>query len=234
MTSLALIVPTKGRPLNAARLIDAITDTAGWYLQDVVLAIDPGEPLKREYEDIVAGETSMWAHVHSIATIPQRMGPVLNAAAAVYADTVDYIGFMGDDHVPRTDGWDEKLVEALDERPGIAYGNDLHQGESLPTALVMSSDIVRILGYMCPPGQEHLYLDDFWKTLGTAVGNLKYCPDVVIEHMHPHVGKAPWDESYALTNDASQYQRDHAAYGRFLTGQWPADVIRLLKELHLG
>lgn len=214
--SLTVIVPSKGRPLNAARLIEAVDQTAGDELQDLVIAIDRDEPLEAEYRAAVPrdGDTTAWAwvRVRKLRAEPQRMGPVLNVAASTWVECSDYVGFMGDDHLPRTPGWDLELVTALNGRPGVAYGNDLHQGERLPTACVISSDIVRALGYMCPPAQMHLYLDDFWRRLGLLVGNLAYASDVVIEHLHPNAGKARWDEGYAATNNADQYNADRVAY----------------------
>jgi hypothetical protein len=138
---------------------------------------------------------------------------------------------MGDDHLPRSPGWDEQLVDALGGRPGVAYGNDLVKGETIPTAAVISADIVMALGYLVPPRLEHLYFDDFWKALGQAVGNLAYLPGVTIEHLHPIAGTADWDDGYRRANDPGQFARDKAAYDEFLNEQWPGDLARLRREL---
>jgi hypothetical protein len=221
--SLTVIVPTKERPGNASRLAHAFAETRT--SARLLFALDDGERQRDAYFEQVPSPP--WLTIATVEVQPQRMGPVLNVLAAHYAYCTDYIGFMGDDHLPQSDGWDEKLVEALDGRPGVAYGNDLAQGEKLPTAVVISSDIIQALGFMCPPGQDHLYLDDFWKFLGQIVGNFAYCPDVVIEHLHPNYAKARWDESYAQTNSADQYARDKAAYERFLAEDWPGALTRL-------
>lgn len=235
--SLTLIVPSKGRPDNARRLIQAVNRLAGEELTELVIALDHDEPLLEEYQAAVpvseCGHEWSWVSVHPVRAQPQRMGPVLNAVAEVHACMADYVAFMGDDHLPRTHLWDELLVDALRGRPGVAYGNDLVQGETLPTACVISSDIIRALGYMCPPGQQHLYLDNFWRLLGTVVGNLAYCPDVVIEHLHPTAGTAGWDDSYLRNNAPDQYIRDRSAYQAFLRDQWPDDLTRLKDELGL-
>ncbi len=224
--SLTVIVPSKGRPDNVARLVEAVNATADDVLDKLVIAVDPGEPLTEQYEKAVRkGEPGWdWIALEAVEAQPQRMGPVLNAAAVKYAGQYDHVGFMGDDHFPRTPHWDTELVASLGGGPGIAYGNDLAQGEALPTACAISSDIIRALGYMCPPAQEHLYLDDFWKRLGLLVGNLAYRGDVVIEHLHPNYGKARWDDGYAGTNSADQYSRDRAAYAQF---DWEDCLARL-------
>jgi hypothetical protein len=229
--SLCMIVPSKGRPGNASRLLHAVNETAGDELEKLVFAIDRGEEKAAEYRAAIPENSDDhawdWVGVVEVEATPQRFGPVLNALAAVYATRCDYIGVLSDDHLPRTQFWDDKLIAALDGRPGVAYGNDLNQGEKLPTACVISSDIICSLGYMCPPALEHLYTDDFWKMLGQAVGNLAYCPDVVIEHLHPTVGKAEYDQYYQANNDVGQYSRDEAAYLQFLAQEWPACQARL-------
>jgi len=76
----------------------------------------------------------------------------------------------------------------------------------------------------------HMYLDDFWKRLGTDLGALAYLPDVVIEHVHPDAGKAQRDEGY--TRVAASYGPDHEAWGRFLAESWPGELARLKEALH--
>lgn len=216
--ALTVIVPTKGRPGNAARLVSAFADTIVDDDTHLILAIDHNEELRAEYYTAIP--LYPWVTLHTVEVKPQRMGPVLNEIAVHQAELADCIGFMGDDHLPRTEGWDVLLAKALDGHPGVAYGNDLVKGEALPTACVISAKIIRKLGFMCPPRQEHLYLDDYWKMLGKATGNLVYLPDVIIEHLHPTVGKAPWDAGYHQANDPQQYAWDHTAYQEFLANDW--------------
>jgi hypothetical protein len=90
---------------------------------------------------------------------------------------------MGDDHFPRTHGWDQAYLDALRELgTGIVYGNDLLQGHRLPTQCAMTADIVRRWGYMALPTLRHMYVDNFWRDLGNAADCLRYLPEVVVEH----------------------------------------------------
>lgn len=112
----------------------------------------------------------------------------------------DYIGHIGDDNLPSTPGWDVQIMEALEKTP-FAYGNDLYPGR-IPGALschvFMRSSVVRALGYFGPPGIRHMYVDVAWMAWLTACGGT-YLNDVIIEHLHYTCGKAPVDESYALS-----------------------------------
>jgi hypothetical protein len=153
----------------------------------------------------------------------------LNAAAKNECIMYDAVGFMGDDHRPRTRGWNTMLCDAL-APVGIAYGNDLLQGEKMATAVVMTANIVATLGYMVPPSLEHLCADLVWCEWGRALGVLSYLDNVVIEHMHPANGKAITDVGYQMANSPAQVKRDADAYYAYMAGDFHTDVAKL-KEL---
>ena len=92
----------------------------------------------------------------------------------------------------------------------------------------MSGNIVQALKGMVPPDMIHLYLDDFWKRLGTDLGALKYIPEVVLEHMHPIAGKAEWDEGYKAVNATEVYDFDRRALQDYLASEAYADLLKAL------
>lgn len=232
---LTMVVPSRGRPANVARLIEAFASTADGDHTSLRVVVDSDDPELAAYRDLVGRSMAEWL-VLVIQGEHRRLNPILNAQASLVACTwpSGFVGFMGDDHVPRTNGWDRELVSAIGARPGVAYGNDLLQRQNLPTAVVMSSSIVRWLGYMSPPPLLHLYMDDFWKVLGLSVGNFQYRDDVIIEHVHPAAGKAPWDAAYQVTMSAGLLSEDGQRFTDFLAHQWPADLARLKGELGIG
>jgi hypothetical protein len=136
---------------------------------------------------------------------------------------------MGDDHRPRTKGWDRVLCEAIGERPGVSYGDDLLQGANLPTAVTMSAEIVRRIGYMVPPVLVHMYMDNFWRDFGSKIGNLQYRADVVIEHMHYLAGKAVNDLQYQEVNASHVYEKDRLAYEDYQKTQMETDAMLVLR-----
>jgi hypothetical protein len=220
-----MLCPSRGRPAAVAELLTAWRATTRE--ASLVVAVDDDDPELAGYQalDWDAGAVLRTGP-------PQRLGPLLNTLAPFYAaHGEDFIGFLGDDHRPRTQGWDKELAGELAGGPGVAYGNDLFQGGKLPTACVISGDVISVLRYMVPPGCTHLYLDNFWTQLGADLGRLRYRDDVIIEHMHPHAGKGTWDEGYARVNNVAMYQADGMAYTTFLTQRWPGDSARLKAEL---
>jgi hypothetical protein len=137
---------------------------------------------------------------------------------------------MGDDHRPRTAGWDENILDASTPW-SVVYGNDLFQGANIPTAVFIGSGLIRNLGYFNPPGLQHLYLDNSWKLYGEALGTLQYLPEVVIEHVHFLNGKAPKDALYAEVNAGSMYDHDRAAFEQWAANRAATDLERVRKAM---
>jgi hypothetical protein len=136
---------------------------------------------------------------------------------------------MGDDCLPQTIDWDTSLQKALSGKTGVAYGNDLIQGENLPTAWAMTRDIVEKMPGIAPQGIKHLYVDNFVKQLGQDLGCLIYLPEIILEHLHPTVGKAEWDEGYLRVNNEALYTEDLLAMQTYLRGSEYADLVDALK-----
>lgn len=225
---LGMFVPTRGRLVNAVRLARQVAQTCNPRLTELFFVVDHDDPVRRLYQ-VELRRKAPWAQVLITPEqdTPRRLGPVLNWAVKEHVDRLGFVGFMGDDHYPTTPLWDEKLCRSLDGRPGVAYGNDLLQRENLPTACVISAELVRALGYMVPEPLVHLYLDDFWKTLGMAT-RLVYRGDVVIEHLHPAARKAPVDQVYLESGMSAELMRDDGwRWRQWYRCAWPGELERL-------
>ena len=232
MSDLCVIVPTRSRPANIARLIQGWEDTGA--TAHLLIVLDEDDPTLEDYDEVLRESRGHEYGFLGVIVAPRkRLGPTLNHEAIAQAQRWAYVGFMGDDHLPRTAGWDDRITDNLaDLRTGIVYGNDLFQGPNLPTAVFMTSDIIRALGYMCPPEQIHLYLDNAWKTWGESIGRLRYLDGVVIEHLHPEAaGKAEWDPQYVEVNGGAMYESDGAAWDRYRENTLPGDLLKLRELL---
>lgn len=224
MADLVVIVPTRGRPGNAAAVVQAWIET-GAFEQGAALSfvIDESDPCRREYlETIAVVGAGHEVHIVTDGGPWRPMVPKLNSAAEMYArgdDELLGLGFAGDDHQPRSRGWARRYIEVLrDLGTGIVYGADgMRAGQEypLPTQWAMTTDIVLSLGRMIPADVEHLYCDNVIRDLGRAAGCLVHLPDVMIEHMHPLAQKAQLDEGYRRVNSTGQYVRDKAAYAEW-------------------
>jgi hypothetical protein len=137
---------------------------------------------------------------------------------------------MGDDHRPRTKGWDKALAKVIDMGADIAYGDDLLQGRNLATAGVIAARIVRAFNGMAPDCLQHLYIDNFWMQVASDLKTLYYCSDVIIEHLHYINGKAPMDELYAAINAPERYREDGNRYHQYITGSEYKQIIESLRQ----
>jgi hypothetical protein len=209
------IVPTRSRPEQSVEFYNQFVATTG--VSDLCFGLDDDDVEYPRIDGVIYEvNPRMW------------MNGTLNFIAAKYGKYYDYVAFMGDDHRPRTQGWDIKLAESIaDIRNGIAYGNDLWQGENLPTAVLLDSRIITTLGYMTPPKQRHLYLDDFWRDLGRELGTLRYNPEIIIEHMHFTAGKSQSDDLYQEVNSGAMFEYDQNMYNLYRQFDFANDLQAL-------
>ena len=117
-----------------------------------------------------------------------------------------------------------KLIDLLDGKPGIAYGNDLMQGHNLPTTSVISREIPELLGWLQMPTLTHLFGDTVWLHLGIGAKCIYYAKDVIIEHCHYFNNKATQDAIYKRTNGKEMYDHDVLAFLRWKHNQLPKEV----------
>ena len=219
MGDLLVCVPSRGRPDRLGTMLDAslsLSEAA----TDIAAGIDDDDRKLDGYEALRPRDRVMWQ------ISPQRsVADWTNHLAQSGCGKYRAFCSMSDDHLPRTPGWDRLLLEAIDAMggTGIAYGDDLLQGPVVPTAAVVSSDIVAALGWLALPLCKHYWIDNAWKALGEGAGCLAYCPEVVIEHLHPGASKALWDETYAV--EAAYGREDEIAYeGWRDSGRMAADI----------
>jgi hypothetical protein len=214
--SILVIVPSRGRPDACVELGTEFHATKSRGSTRLLFALDNDDPELETYERMLELHRLHW-----VVNPRLHMVPTLNLEAVRHTQYYTIIGFMGDDHRPRTIGWDADVELALrfGEKSGVAYGNDLVHGPGLATAAFMTSDIIRKLGYMCPPGLIHMFADNAFMRIGEAT-SLTYLPNTIIEHMHPIVGKAEWSDQYAEVNGFME--RDRLEFERYMRDDWPA------------
>jgi hypothetical protein len=220
---LVLVVPSRGRPHNVARLIEAMDATCRGDTQ-LVLGVDDDDPALADY-------LNFGSHAETIVLGGMRGQLVrwLNILACAHAEDYDAIGHIGDDNVPRTVGWDVRIMESLKDHM-FCFGDDLDPGRepgSLSIHAFMRSEVIKRLGYMGPPSIQHMYVDPVWFAWGQAT-SIEFLPDVIMEHMHYTVGgKAPFDESYA--HSTGLIPQDCTAYNDYCEDPegMNADIDRL-------
>jgi len=226
---LLVIIPTRGRPGAIPEIMKAWDETEA--TADVLFCVDKDDPELAAYKQ-QAKALADDDRVRFVFWARKRLVGTLNQAAVKNAGDYRFLAFLGDDHRPRpaAQPWDERIRICLSGGPGIVYGNDLLQGETMATAVAMTSDIVQTLGYMCPPALVHLCADLCWVDWGRDIGRITYLDDMVIEHLHPAAGKASVDAVYEDCNSPERASADAAAYYDYRdNGGLDADLEKLRK-----
>jgi hypothetical protein len=199
---LLVIVPSRGRPQNIARLLDAVHATAKMRTH-VHVAVDDDDPELERYQYVIgqaAGDGDR------LTAGPRKgLAAWTNEIAVARAGEYPFLASLGDDHVPYTPGWDRALIRAIAGMggTGFAYPWDGTR-EDIPEAVVMSSDIVAALGWMCLPGLSHWYVDNVWADLGRGAGCLRHLRAVKVEHAWKG-DQTSRESSEALTADRDAY-----------------------------
>lgn len=220
MNTNLVIIPARGRPDKAATAFDALKQYSK--ISDLMIGLDEDDADNYPEIEGVIREVN-----------PRlRMNGTLNLLVKKYQDKYETITFMGDDHLVRTQDWDEKLYSSIKERGyGISYGNDLFQGENLPTMVMMSTNISKSLGFFAPRRLIHLYMDNFWKLFGLVINGLTYEPDVIVEHMHFMAGKSKVDAQYEEVNSSEIGQHDAEVFKEYCTHEIKEDAIKFLQSV---
>ncbi len=228
MPDLLVIVPSRGRPQSIARLLSAVRQTARLDTH-VHVAVDDDDPELPAYRAVMgkAGRDG-----DTLETGPRKgLAAWTNEVAVRRAGEYPFLASLGDDHVPRTPGWDRALCRAIAEMGGTGFAYP-HDGirEDIPEAVVMSSDIVAALGWMALPECKHFFIDNAWADLGRGAGCLRLLRAVAVDHVHPSAGKAPADR--LNEENAAKIAGDRDAWNAWRASRMADDVavVRALCE----
>lgn len=111
----------------------------------------------------------------------------------------DYYGWLADDMIAVTPGWDERLIEAAGrwniaccDDDDLARHSHIRDGV-LPGAQVFGGDLVRAVGFWAIPGVQQGGIDDWWMRLTRELGNRVYLDDVLVRHNHYRTGRRIFD-----------------------------------------
>ena len=175
------LVPTRGRVgTNLPRLLKALiateTSTAGYIVVD-----------QDDYdENPVAYEALELPSSWDLHIVPGGgSGAAFEQARAdLWTDDQQWIGFLSDDLIPETDGWDRIVVGLLAPYGMVSTNDGAFAPKRFNGATAWGADYVNALGYVYPPGLKHMFIDDVHEELGRATG-LWHCEmSVMVRHAH--------------------------------------------------
>lgn len=225
MPDLLVIVPSRGRPGSVARLLDSVRETRRIDTH-VHVAVDEDDPELPRYEAVMAKAGS---DGDVLETGPRKgLCGTTNDVAVRRAGEYPFLASLGDDMVPRTPGWDLALVRGIERMggTGITYPFDGTR-EDVPEAVVMSSDIVQALGWMCEPSLAHFYCDNVWADLGRGAGCLRHLRAIAVDHLNVAAGHAAPDAT--ARDNGRSLDADRAAYWHWRRTRMADDIAVIVK-----
>ena len=200
------LLPSRGRPYLARRLLDSGFQTPG------LLILDEDEAETYHHIEFQDG----WEKL----VLPRMyLGPKLNAAVKERPNE-EWYGILNDDHLPKTLNWDVMLVECL-LRQQMVWPQD-NYGDRISTP-VFRGDLVRQLGWISPPGINHFYIDDVHELIAECLGCYRLeC--VTVSHEHVNAGRMPRDRTWA---ERPNNETDRRAFLGWCKEEWPLIRKRL-------
>lgn len=220
---LAITVPSRGRPHNLKRLIDAAKNTCTSEYE-IFVRLDNDDPKLNEYLELDGANFIVGDRIFFTLSLNEL-------AEAAVEGGYPHIAILGDDVLPETIGWDDKMIDALNGL-GVVYGSDglehLH-GPDLPTHVIVPTEMYQRLGWIGLPTSRHLFCDNVWRELGKLTEFI-YLPDVKLTHLHRWNQSAPNDQTYEEANDKIKREHDRIAFETWRDGQGLIDAREALAK----
>lgn len=221
---IAVMCPTKHRLQNAIRLKESYELTSNSKYSDLYFIIDDND---------VHTYNSLNANKIIVPTGRRGVVDPMNQAYSKIKDNYSCIFFMGDDHVFITESWDFLFLFHIKNmnNVGVIYPNDLHQGKNLASSFLATTNIIDVLGEVFNSNFNHMWTDNYWMSIGSGLDKLKYCEDIIVEHLHPGAKKSKMDENYLAVTQSTQSDSD--AWCSWLTYGLQPSIEKIKKELNI-
>jgi hypothetical protein len=190
LTDLCVFIPTRHRRELCEKTVKSFRETTLGEV-DLFLVVDDDDS---DYEGIDA----------PVITVKHNtLVSAINDAAMQLADNYKALFLAADDMIFETQGWDLFMTGMLESLGGTGYiYPDDKRRYDVPEHPLISTDIVRALGWFAEPELGHFYVDNVWAELGKRLGLIRFCPQAVIEHRHYSINAdVVHDETYSIAEN---------------------------------
>lgn len=182
---ISILLPSRGRPGNVARMLVSLDETtAGDY--EVIVRLDDDDPTRDQY---------CWSARYLVGpriTLSEYWNECWRVARG------DIFMHAGDDIVFKTPGWDRIVRDAFPP-DGIAlvHGDDLGgKGPEFGTHGFLHRAWTDAVGMFVPPHFASDFNDTWLNEVANQLGRRVYVP-IVTEHLHFGLGKGTLDLTHA-------------------------------------
>lgn len=194
---LLIIVPVLSRPHRAELVLkSALTATPD---ASVLFVGSPGDTAEHEAVAAAGG---------TLLVIPEPVahGDYARKVNAAYRSTAHRLLFMGADDIDFRPGWFEAAVACLGGGIEVVGTNDLGNRRVVAgmhsTHTLVTRHYVDTFGTIDEPrtvlheGYAHEFVDDEFVETAKHRDAFRWCGASIVEHLHPHWGKAETDALY--------------------------------------
>lgn len=230
---ISVVVPTRGRPESFYEMCSTIEDTAETKVE-VVAVIDSDDI--DSYDDILEKTQAFQSRIVAVV-VPEELPLSNHWNKGEMWTTGEYVMLGADDLRFRTESWDTKIIETFEtelaDDIGLVYASDGSpvQG-SLATHPIVTRRWIEAVGRWVPDGLAADWVDVYLTRLGLAIERIRYRPDVLIEHMHPHWGKGEWDATHLRRLARARAMRPDIHWEDAILPTIDADIERLRSAIH--
>ena len=195
---ISVLIPSRNRPQGLRELCDSLFNNANNPNQiEVIVYFDLDDSYIPEYVEYFNELTLKYTN--PVKTI---IGPKLVLSdypnKLLQIASSDIFMNLGDDMRCKAKGWDEIIIEAINEYPdkiNFVYVDDGYWGPNLASHHIIHRNYVECLGYFYPPFFDFGYSDAWMFQVAQKVGRIKFLP-ILFEHMHYSIGKGDFDQTY--------------------------------------
>ena len=217
--------PRGRRGRSARRLLETFRETASDALTSCSSSI-------RDDQDTYAGMDWETASAAVAELAPREyLAGKLNKTALAMTDLYKVLMWAGDDVAFRTPAWDKIMLAALDDLGGSGwiYPDDKRRSD-VPEHWMVSSDVVKALGWFANPMLDHFYLDNSIAELGKRAGLIRWCPQAVVEHLHYSVCAETEHDALYQSTEEKFGESDLKAFHEWRSSQLANEVSVLRRE----
>lgn len=216
-----IILPSRRRPEHLKRFFQSYIESESSEPGLVIIGYDDWHDLNLTYAEIPLPhgwdfEVSMF---ESMGDKIRHIWPKF--AKEEWASLI----LLNDDHVLETPAWDKKLIAQLNGRNFITC-NDMWQPTRAAGATIWSRDLLLAVGYIFPPGMQHLFIDDVWQDLGRETGCWINDQSVIVHHVHAFRTGIE-DETHRI--GYSNWAHDEAIYNIWKNTEKPEAIKRIME-----
>jgi hypothetical protein len=205
-------------------MIESFLNTKS-YQTSMFVYVDEKDKFVKQYHEMLVG----FGIIHEIGP-HKHLCRVDNYASTILYPGLEYYHEVNDDHIFRESGWDIEMQRIIMNNNG--WGIVSGEGrEHLPTASMMSGNIIEALGYWFPTDFEHHSCDLYIQDIGNECGILLYPKKTLIEHMHFAWGKSKRDMVYDWVYSPPQVDIGTMAYKKWCAIDKAGDILKIKNSM---